>query len=139
MSPVVVAPKPSGEIRLCMDMRWANEAIFHERLPIPTVDELVEELNGRTIFSKLDLRWGFHQIELNEDLRDTITSITHEGLFRYKRPSFGVNAAPEKYQHVIRQAIEGTEVADNLICHGKTVLEHDQRLHKLLTSWKRKI
>ena len=44
-----------------------------------------------------------------------------------------MNAAPEKYQHVIRQAIEGTEVADDLICHGKTVLEHDQRLHKLVT------
>ena len=82
-SPVVVAPKPCGEIRLCMDMHWADEAIFHERRPIPTVDELLEELDGRTIFSKLDLRWGFHQTELHEDLRDTITSITHEGLFRY--------------------------------------------------------
>ena len=83
MSPVVVAPKPRGEIRLCMDMHWADEAIFHERLPIPTVDELLEEFDGRTIFSKLDLRWGFHQTELHEDLRDTITSITHEGLFSY--------------------------------------------------------
>ena len=50
-----------------------------------------------------------------------------------------MNAAPEKYQHVIRQAIEGTEVADDLICHGKTVLEHDQRLHKLLTKLEEKI
>ena len=66
-----------------MDMHWADEAIFHERLPIPTVDELLEELDGRTIFSKLDLSWGFHQTELHEDLRDTITSITHESLFRY--------------------------------------------------------
>ena len=64
-------------------MHWADEAIFHERLPIPTVDELLEELDGRTIFSKLDLRWGFHQTELHEDLRNTITSITHERLFRY--------------------------------------------------------
>ena len=58
-------------------MRWANKAIFRERLPIPTVDEVLEELNGSTMFSKLDLCWGFHQIELHEELRDTISSITH--------------------------------------------------------------
>ena len=102
-------------------MRWANEAIFRERLPIPTVDEVLEELNGSTMFSKLDLCWGFHQIELHEELRDTISSITHE-----------------KYKDVIRQAIEGTEVAEDLICHGKTLLEHDQRLHKLLTKLEEK-
>ena len=66
----------------------------------------------------------------------------HEGLFRYKRLSFGVNAVPKKYQHVIRQAIAGTEgvvnVTDDLICHGKTVLEHDQRLRKLLAKLEEK-
>ena len=44
-------------------MRRANEAIIRERLPIPTVDEVLEELNGSTVFSKLDLRHGFHQVE----------------------------------------------------------------------------
>ena len=69
-SPVLVAPKPSGEIRLCVDMRPAKEAIVRERLPIPTVDEVLEQLNRSTVFSKLDLPWGFHQIELHEDSRD---------------------------------------------------------------------
>ena len=135
-SPVVVAPKPSGEIRLCVDMRRANEAIIRERLPIPTVDEVLEELNGSTVFSKLDLRHGFHQVELHTDSRDITTFVTHDGLFRYKRLSFGVNAAPEKYQHIISQVIADIEgvvnIADDLIVHGKTVVEHDQSLHKLL-------
>ena len=56
ISPVVVAPKPSGDIRLCFEMRRANEAIVRERLPIPTLDEVLESLNGSTVFSKLDLR-----------------------------------------------------------------------------------
>lgn len=106
-SPVVVAPKPSGEIRLCVDMRRANEAIIRERLPIPTVDEVLEELNGSTVFSKLDLRHGFHQVEMHAEPRDITTFITHGDLFRFKRPSFGVNAAPENYQHVISQVMEG--------------------------------
>ena len=141
-SPVVVAPKQSGEIRLCVDMRCANEAIIRERLPIPTIDEVLEELNGSTVFSKLDLRCGFHQIELHEDSRDITTFITHEGLFRYKRLSFGVNAAPEKFQHVIRQIIADIEgvvnIADDLIVHGKTIAEHDQNLHKLLAKLEEK-
>ena len=135
-SPVVVAPKPSGEIRLCVDIRRANEAIIRERLPIPTVDEVLEELNGSTIFSKLDLRHGFHQVELHTNSRDITTFVTHDGLFRYKRLSFGVNATPEKYQHIISQVVADTEgvvnIADDLIVHGKTVVEHDQNLHKLL-------
>ena len=62
VSPVVVAPTPSGDIRLCVDMRRANKSIVRERWPIPTVDEVFESLNGSTVFSKLELRCGFHQI-----------------------------------------------------------------------------
>ena len=107
ISPVVVAPKPLGDIRLCVDMRRANEAIVRERLPIPTVDEVLESLNGSTVFSKLDLRWGFHQIELEPNSRDITSFATDDGIFRYKRLSFGVNAAPEKYQHIITQTMAG--------------------------------
>ena len=85
ISPVVVAPKSSGDIRLCVDMRKANEAIVRERIPMPTVDEVLENLNGNSVFSKLDLRLGFHQIELDEESRDITTFGTHDGLFRYKR------------------------------------------------------
>ena len=50
-----------AKTRLCVDMRCANKAILRERLPIPTVDEVLEELNGCTVLSKLDLNLGFHQ------------------------------------------------------------------------------
>ena len=105
VSPVVVASKPSGDIRLCEDMRRANDAIVRERLPIPTADEVLESLKGSTVVSKLDLRWGFHQIELEANSRDITTFATDDGIFRYKRLSFGVNAAPEKYHRIITQAM----------------------------------
>ena len=54
LNPVVVAPKPNGEIRLCLDMHRANEAIVRERHPIPTVDEVLQDLNGSKVFSKLE-------------------------------------------------------------------------------------
>ena len=136
VSPVVIAPKASGDIRLCVDMRKANAAIIRERIPIPTVDEVLENLNGSAVFSKLDLCLGFHQIELEEGSRDITTFATHDGLFRYKRLSFGVNSAPEKYQQIVSQVvsdISGVQnIADDLIVHGKNIEEHDRNLHKVL-------
>ena len=73
VSPVVIAPKALGDIRLCVDMRKANAAIIRERIPIPTVDEVLKNLDGSAVFSKLDLCLGFHQIELDEDFRDITT------------------------------------------------------------------
>lgn len=135
VSPIVVAPKASSDIRLCVDMKWANEAIIHERLPIPTIDEVLESLIGSAVFSKLDLKWGFHQIELDAESRDITVFSIHDGIFREKRLSFGVNAsaAPEKYQHIITQSMAGLQgvanLADDLIVHGQDMGEHDKNLN----------
>lgn len=136
VSPVVVVPKPTGDIRLCVDMRKANRAIVRERHPIPTVDDVLYQLNGSTIFSKLDLKWGFHQIELEEQSRNITTFVTHKGLYRYKRLMFGISSAPELYQHTIQQVLAGCEGAynihDDIIIHGCSVDEHDARLKKTM-------
>ena len=57
--PLVVIPKTDGDVRICVDMRKANSAIERERHPIPTIEEVLYNLNGSTVFSKLDLKWGF--------------------------------------------------------------------------------
>ena len=77
VSPLVVVPKSDGDIRICVDMRRANEAIVRECQPIPTIEEVLYDLNGSTVFSKLDLKWGFHQIELEAELREITTFDTH--------------------------------------------------------------
>ena len=83
VNPVVVVPKPNGDVRLCVDMRCANKAIIRERHPIPTIDEVLEDMQEASVFSKLDLKWGYHQVELSEESRNITTFITHKGLFRY--------------------------------------------------------
>ena len=77
VSPLVVVPKSDGDIRISVDMRRANEAIVRERHPIPTIEEVLYDLNGSTVFSKLDLKWGFHQIELEAESREITTFDTH--------------------------------------------------------------
>ena len=142
VSPVVVVPKQNDEIRLCVDMRRANEAIIRERYPIPTVDEVLQSLNQSTVFSKLDLKWGYHQLELHPDSRSITTFTAHCGLYQYKRLMFGITSAPEVYQHVIQQSLQGCEgvanISDDIIIHGKNTEEHDRRLQRVLERLKEK-
>ena len=62
VSPLVAVPKSNGDVRVCVDMRRANAAVIRERHPIPTLEETLQALNGAVVFSKLDLRWGYHQV-----------------------------------------------------------------------------
>lgn len=116
VSPVVIVPKPKDpdNVRICIDMRAANRAIKRVKHPMPTVHELIHDLNGCKVFTKLDLRQGYHQIELHPDSRYITTFSTHLGLHRYKRLNFGVNAASEKFQQIIEQVLEGLEGVRNL-------------------------
>ena len=136
VSPVVCAPKKNGDIRLCVDMRRANAAVIRERHPMPTLDDVLHEMNGANVFSKLDLAQSFHQIELEESSRSITTFVTHKGLYRYKRLMFGISCAPEMHQRVIQQVLEGCEgarnIADDIIVYASTTEQHDQRLDEVL-------
>ena len=102
VSPLVVEPKPDGDKRVCVDTKRANEAVERERHPIPTIEEVLHDVNGSTAFSKLDLKWGFHQVELETESRRITTFITQRGLNQYKRLMFGITSTPEKYQKIVR-------------------------------------
>ena len=143
VSPLVVVPKADGkDIRVCVDMRRANEAIVRERHPIPTIEEVLYDLNGATVFSKIDLKWGFHQVELDEDSRDITTFVTHRGLYRYRRLMFGITSAPEKYQKIISDVLAGCKgvanITDDLVVYGADLSEHGANLHKVLTRLREK-
>lgn len=94
ISPIVLAFKENGDIRMCIDMRRANRAILRENYPLPTFESFMTKLKGAKYFTRLDLKNAYHQIELHEDSREITTFITPRGLFRYKRLLFGVNSAP---------------------------------------------
>ena len=95
VSPLVAIPKSSGKVRICTDMHRGIEAVLRECHPIPTIDDILFETNGATVFSKLDLCWGYHHTELYPASRGITTLITHKGQFRYKRLMFGISSGPE--------------------------------------------
>ena len=137
VSPIVCVPKKQkDQVRICVDMREPNKAIGRERHPMPTLDDLITDLNGATMFSKLDMTQAYHQLELDESSRHMTTFTTHVGLRRYKRLLFGVNAASEIFQNTIAnllQDIPGSKnLSDDIIVYGKSKEEHDKNLHATL-------
>ena len=114
-------------------MRQANSAIVRERHPISTVDKILHDLNGSTVFAKLDIKWAFHQVELREKSRPITTFVTHNGLFRNKTLMFGISSTPEMYLRVMQQVLQGCESVRNI--HGDIIVtaeQHNTRLKKAL-------
>ena len=118
---MVIVPKRDGNIRIIVDMRVANQAIKKERHPIPTVEEIVQKLSRACHFSKLDLRSGYHQLEL--------------GLCRHKRLTLEVTSASEYYQQTLERKIfydlqNMRNISGDVIIWGKSQREHGFYLQK---------
>ncbi len=136
VNPLVVVEKPNGDVRICLDMRRANKAIKREKHPVPTAEEILQEISEAKVFTKLDLNMAFHQIELHPDSRDITTFAAPNGLYRYKRLLFGVNMATEKFQNIVWQVIKDCpgayNIHDDLRVVGATDKEHDENLERVL-------
>ncbi|XP_017467975.1 PREDICTED: uncharacterized protein LOC108360273 isoform X2 [Rhagoletis zephyria] len=141
ISPIVAVFKDNGEIRLCVDMRRANQAVLRENYPLPTFDNFMTKLRGAKLFSRLDLKWAYHQLELDESSREITTFITHKGVFRYKRLMFGINSAPEIFQRVLEELLSPCKnclnYIDDVIIFGITEKDHNEALEKVLEVFKK--
>ena len=116
-------------------MRALNKAIIRERHIIPTIDDVVHDLNGCKVFSKIDLNQGYHQIPLHPDSKSLTTFSTHVGLYRYKRLNFGLSCAAEVFQKKVSEAIRGIpcvkNISDDIYIGGVDNHDHDQHLEQL--------
>ena len=137
ISNLVLTPKADpNEIRMNIDMTTPNKAIKRTRHVIPTVEELKYKLNGMKHFSKIDLKHGYMQFELDEESRYITTFYTHKGLRQAKRLMFGINAASELFNEEIRQTLSDIanvfNIYDDIIIGGMTKEEHDRALCQTL-------
>ncbi|KAJ1127003.1 hypothetical protein NDU88_005409 [Pleurodeles waltl] len=98
VSPIVLARKSDKSIRLCVDLRALNVNIIVNCHPLPNINEVLSMLDGAKIFSTLDLRSAYHQIELTEDSRHLTAFITPQGLFQFKRTPFSLASAASVFQ-----------------------------------------
>ena len=136
-SGLVVVPKPSGKVRLCVDLTRLNTAVRREVHPMTSVDESLAKLGGSTIFSKLDANSGFYQIPLDPESALLTTFVTPFGRFRFNRLPFGISSAPEIFQRTMSEILEGLPGVichmDDILVHAAQQEEHDERLRAVLT------
>ena len=85
ISPLVIVPKNSDPdaVRICVDMTQPNKAIARVRCALPTVDELLTNMEGAQYFSRIDLASAYHQLVLEDESKHVTTFATHKGTYRY--------------------------------------------------------
>ena len=106
VSPMVLTlNKSDGGVGICIEMRRANKAIIRENHPVPTMDQLITKFRKALLFSKLNIKLAFQQIELSEESRHITTFITNTRLYRYKRLMFGISCAPECFQTILERIL----------------------------------
>ena len=133
---MVVVPKANGKVRICVDLTRLNESVQRERHPLPAVDQTLAQLAGAKVFTKLDANSGFWQIPLAPESALLTTFITPFGRFCFHRLPFGISSAPEHFQRRMSEVLSGLTgvvcMMDDILIHGKTQEEHDERLRKVL-------
>ncbi|UYV85035.1 K02A2.6-like [Cordylochernes scorpioides] len=135
-APIVLAGKPNGKIRICVDLSRLNLSVERELHPLPVLEHELAQLNGAKIFSRLDANSGFWQIKLSEESQTLTTFITPFGRYKFKRLPFGISSAPEHFQKRMSAILRGV---NGVICHMDDILifakrkeEHDETLREVL-------
>ena len=134
---MVIVPKPSGSIRICVNLKPLNESVMREVHPLPKVDITLAQLTGAKVFSKLDTNSGFWQVPLAKQSRLLTTFITPYGRYCFNKMPFGITSAPEHFQREILRDLPGVVChVDDMLISGKDQNEHDKRLHVVLRKLK---
>ena len=134
-SNVVLVRKASGQLRLCVDYRMLNKRTIKDQYALPRIEEVLDCLAGAKYFSVVDMKSGYHQIEVEETHKErTAFTVGPLGFFEFNRLPFGLNNSPATYQRLMEQCLGDLNMKiciiylDDLIIFSNSFEEHLERL-----------
>ena len=133
VSQMALAEKSNGNIRICIDPAPLNEALMREHYKLPTLDDILGQLNGARLFTKVDVKEAYWHVRLDEASSKLTTMITPFGRYRWLRLPFGLKVSSEIFQRKITEALDGlvntTNVADDIVVAGMGKNEEEARVN----------
>ena len=137
-APVLFVRKKDGTLRLCIDYRELNKVTVKNKYPLPRIDDLFDQLEGSSVYSKIDLRTGYHQLRISSSDVEKTAFRTRYGHYEYRVMPFGLTNVPAAFmdlmQRVFRDLLDTTVVVfiDDILVYSRTYEEHAAHLRVVL-------
>ncbi|GJV36651.1 putative reverse transcriptase domain-containing protein [Tanacetum coccineum] len=137
-APVLFVKKKDGSFRMCIDYRELNKLTVKNRYPLPRIDDLFDQLQGSSIYSKIDLRSGYHQLRIREEDIPITAFRTRYGHYEFQVMPFGLTNAPAVFMDLMNRVCKPyldkfvIVFIDDILIYSKNKEEHEKHLKIIL-------
>ncbi|GKC00926.1 putative reverse transcriptase domain-containing protein [Tanacetum coccineum] len=137
-APVLFVKKKDGSFRMCIDYRELNKLTVKNRYPLPRIDDLFDQLQGSSVYSKIDLRSGYHQLRVREEDISKTAFRTRYGHYEFQVMPFGLTNAPAVFMDLMNRVCKPyldkfmIVFIDDILIYSKNKKEHEEHLKLIL-------